>query len=44
LKIDDKIFYGTFNQISERYVNKDGDIRELTLNRILKNSPIKPIN
>ena len=44
MNITDKIYYGTFNQISERYINKDGDIRELTLNRILKDSPIKTKN
>ena len=34
------IFYGTFNQICEAYINKDGQIRDLFLSRILKNSNI----
>jgi preprotein translocase subunit SecA len=42
LNLQDNIFYGTFNQISENYINKDGDIRELTLSRILKDSPSMP--
>ena len=34
------IIYGTFNQICEAYINKDGQIRDLVLSRILKNSSI----
>ena len=29
--------YGTFNQICENYLNKDGELRDLYLNKILKN-------
>ena len=37
LNITSKIFYGTFNQICERFINKDGSIRDMILNRVLIN-------
>ena len=36
LNIENMIFYGTFNQICENYINKEGNIRDLVLSRILK--------
>jgi preprotein translocase subunit SecA len=41
LNIDEKIVYGTFNKICEKYINKDGEIRDLTLKRILKDYPFE---
>ena len=35
LEIDERIFYGTFNQICENYINKDGNIRDLVVSMIL---------
>ncbi|CAL6092092.1 Conserved_hypothetical protein [Hexamita inflata] len=35
--VRDNISYGTFNQMCERYINEDGQIRKLTEDCILKN-------
>ena len=43
LKIEEKIFYGTFNEICEKRINKNGDIRIMCSNLIngIKNSEIE---
>ncbi|CAL6057008.1 Helicase-related_protein [Hexamita inflata] len=35
--VRDNIVYGTFNQMCEKYINEDGEIRKLTEDCILKN-------
>jgi hypothetical protein len=35
LRVADKIYYGTFNQLCERLINEQGDIRELASQMIL---------
>ena len=34
------IFYGTFNKICEKQINKDGKIRDLVLSHILKDNAL----
>jgi len=36
LKIEKQIFYGTFNEICEKMINKGGSLRDLVISKILK--------
>lgn len=31
LEVKDRIIYGTFDKISEKVINKDGNLRDMTL-------------
>jgi hypothetical protein len=44
LNINNMIFYGTFNEICENFINKDVKIRDLVLSRILKDKVSLNIN
>jgi hypothetical protein len=37
--VQENIKYGTFNEACEAYLNKEGDIRDLYLSKILKGMP-----
>ena len=44
LGVSDNIQYGTFNQLCETVLNEKGNIRELLLNRILRNNSVVNAN
>ena len=39
--MQNRVFYGTFNEVCEKSINKYGYLRDLVLNRILVNYPCK---